>query len=73
MKRFKILDRTSSAVLLKTTDSDIYKVLDVEDEVIYLGANKERAESILKDYDIEKVRKERIRIFEQWLKENAEA
>lgn len=73
MKRFKILDRTSSAVLLKPTDSDIYKVLDVEDEVIYLGANKERAESILKDYDIEKVRKERIRIFEQWLKENAEA
>lgn len=72
MKKYKILGRTPSAVLLESRDK-IYKVLDIEEEVIYLGADKDRAEKTLCAYDIEEVRKERKRLFEEWLKENAEA
>lgn len=71
-KKYKMLGRTPSAVLL-VSDSNIYKVLDIESEVIYLGADKEKAKNTLKDYDIEEVRKERKRLFDEWLKENAEA
>ena len=72
MKRYKILNKTSSAVLLRS-ECNIYKVLDIESEVIYLGVDKEKAENTIKEYDIEEVRKERKRLFEEWLKENAEA
>lgn len=73
MKKYKILGRTPSAVLLESIGNKIYKVLDIEEEVIYLGADKDRAEKTLCAYDIEEVRKERKRLFEEWLKENAEA
>lgn len=72
MKKYKILGRTPSAVLLESRDK-IYKVLDIENEVIYLGADKEKADKVLNEYDINKVRKVKKDLFEQWLKENAKA
>lgn len=72
MKKYKILRRTPSAVLLESSNK-IYKVLDIEVEVIYLGVDKEKAEKVLNEYDIEKVRKVKKEAFEQWLKENAKA
>lgn len=64
MKRYKILGRTPSAVLLMS-DNNIYKALDIESEVIYFGVDKEKAEITLKEYGIEEVRKERKRLFEE--------
>lgn len=75
MKRYKILAKSSSAVLLKinNTATEMFKVLDVEEEVIYLGSDSERAMNIFNSYNIEEVRKTRKELFERWLKENAEA
>lgn len=75
MKRYKILAKSSSAVLLRinNTATEMFKVLDVEEEVIYLGSDSERAMNIFNSYNIEEVRKTRKELFERWLKENAEA
>lgn len=58
-------------------DSDphkvMYQVRDIENDVVYMGYSHSGALSFFEKYDIDKVRKEREEVFEDWLIEFAEA
>lgn len=75
MKKFKILKQKSDCVLLSKEHDDVlcFYVKDIENETIYMGYDSVRAEDVYNNYDLERIREERKTIFENWLKENAEA
>ena len=76
---FKILKRKPDCVLLKrdmppeSPHLVKYFVRDIENDIIYSGYDYHNAETIFDEYDINKVRKERKKVFEDWLYEFAEA
>lgn len=72
-KIFKIIKRKKDCVLLKRLDSISFKVVDIENDVIYIGKDINMAEKVFDSYDLNLVRKERERSFEKWLKEFAQA
>ena len=76
-EKFKILKRKADCVLLRkyTNRNDVkYMVRDIEGDIIYMCLNlPEEAEKAFDSYDINKVREEKKRKFEEWLNEFAEA
>ena len=78
-KLFDILERKKDCVLLKRDvfDGDIhriqYQVRDIENDIIYMGYVYDSAKAMFDMYDINRVREERKKIFEDWLNEFAEA
>jgi uncharacterized protein YggL (DUF469 family) len=70
-KKFKILNVSSSAVLLKYTGMNRFMVRDVENDVIYSGPSYDEALMCYQAYDIREVREEREASFHNWLRENA--
>jgi uncharacterized protein YggL (DUF469 family) len=77
-KLFKILEQKADCVLLKKDLplSEVHRVKyfvrDTENDIIYSGYDYNQAEKVFNDYDINKVRAERKKIFEDWLAEFAE-
>lgn len=78
-KMFKIMKQKADCVLLKKDmpAEDVhqvkYFVRDVENEIIYSGYEYRKAEEIFEEYDLNKVREERKKVFEDWMEEYAEA
>lgn len=73
-KKYKILDKNKYCVLLEDLDRrGRYKVRDIENEDIYIGNNYDNAVKMFNEYDLEAVRRMRKRLFEDWLKEFAQA
>ena len=78
-KIFKILERKEDCILLKkdmpseSPHQVMYQVRDIENDIIYMGYSYESAVDMFNSYDINKVRKERKEVFEDWLDEFAEA
>jgi len=74
-RKFKILNINESCVLLQKNRGDLmfFKVVDVENDTIYMGYDEETAKKVYEEYDITKVREERKETFKNWLKEFAEA
>lgn len=74
--KFKIVKRKEDCVLLyKPHGNDAkYMVKDIEGDVVYMNLNDlNRAKEAFESYDINKVREEKKREFEEWLSEFAEA
>lgn len=72
-KPYKVIKRNENCVLLQHTKSNRYKVRDIENDDICITYDKKHAERIFNEYDIQKVREEKEKGFEAWLKEFAEA
>lgn len=72
-KKFKILDRNADCVLVYNTDTHVYKVIDIENDLICMTKDYEQAERVFNTYSIEVVRKEKRKLLEDWIKANAEA
>lgn len=72
-KPYKVIKRNENCVLLQHTKSNRYKVRDIENDDICITYDKEHAERIFNEYDIQKIREEKEKGFEAWLKEFAEA
>ena len=74
-RKFKILSINESCVLLQKNHGELmfFKVVDVENDTIYMGYDEETAKKVYEEYDITKVREERKEAFKSWLKEFAEA
>lgn len=66
-KIYVLLNRNSSCVLLQRIDGSQYKVMDIEGDTIYMGFDSGKALEIFDSYDMNKVRKEKEKNFEQWL------
>ena len=77
-KLFDILDKKPDCVLLRRDVSDgdsyrkQYQVRDIENDIIYMGYVYDSAKAMFDMYDINKVRAERKKVFEDWLTEYAE-
>lgn len=72
-KPYKVIKRNENCVLLQHTKSNRYKVRDIENDDICVTYDKEHAERIFNEYDIQKIREEKEKGFEAWLKEFTEA
>ena len=78
-KMFQILKQKEDCVFLKKDlpSEEVhqvkYYIRDVENDIIYSGYDYKQAEQIFDDYDLNKVRAERKKIFEDWMEEYAEA
>lgn len=77
MQKFKIIKQKADCVLLmqvKLNNDVKYMVKDIEGDIIYMSINNLKgAEEAFEEYDLDKVRAERKREFENWLKDFAEA
>ena len=77
MQKFKIIKRKEDCVLLmqiKTGNIVKYMVKDIEGDIVYINYDDLRsAESFFEKYDLEAIRAQKKKIFENWLKEFAEA
>lgn len=77
MQKFKIIKRKKDCVLLmqiKMDNSVKYMVKDIEGDIVYMNYDDLRsAEEFFEGYDLEEVRAEKKKLFEDWLKEFAEA
>ncbi len=74
-EKFKLIKRKEDCVLLyKAVGNDAkYIVKDIEGDIIYMSLNNLKgAENAFEEYDINKVREEKKREFEKWLKQFAE-
>lgn len=73
-KKYKLLMKNENCALLESLErKGRYVIRDIENEVIYIGNNYSNAEKMFNDYDIKAVRRMRKRLFEDWLKEFAQA
>lgn len=75
-KKFKIIEQKEDCVLLMQIKGNNvkYMVKDIENDILYMSYdNLDGAKRVFDEYDINKVREERKKVFEQWLKEFAEA
>ena len=68
-KLFQLLGRNSNCVLLKRLDSFSFKVIDIENDTIYIGSDKAKAEEIFASFDINEVREQKEKLLAEWLKE----
>lgn len=73
MKKLKLLEQKSDCVLVFNTETKVYKVIDIESDLICMTKDFSNAQNCFNSYDIEAVRKEKKKIFKKWLKENTEA
>ena len=76
MQKFKIIKRKKDCVLLmqtKMNNSVKYMIKDIEGDIVYMNYDDLRsAEEFFEKYDLEEVRAEKKKLFEDWLKEFTE-
>lgn len=77
MQKYKILKKKKDCVLLmqiKPNNSVKYMVKDIEGDIVYINYdNLDGAEKAFERYDLEQIRSDKKKLFEQWLKDYAEA
>ena len=76
MQKFKIIKRKKDCVLLMQIKLNgiKYMVKDIEGDIVYMNYDDLRsAEEFFEGYDLEEVRAEKKKLFEDWLKDFAEA
>lgn len=77
MQKYKILKKKKDCVLLmqiKQNNTVKYMVKDIEGDIVYMNYdNLDGAEKAFERYDLEQIRSDKKRLFEQWLRDFAEA
>ena len=66
----KLVSSKKDCVIVLNTETDVYKVVDIELDVICMTKDCDKAEKAFNNYDIEAVRRERKAMFDKWLKDN---
>lgn len=66
----KLVSSKKDCVIVFNTETDVYKVVDIELDVICMTKDYAKAEKAFNNYDIEAVRRERKAMFDKWLKDN---
>ena len=66
---YKIISQNEHCVLLNLkSDNNVFKVIDIENDILAMGSY-EHCKKVYDEFDINEVRKERKRLFENWLRE----
>lgn len=71
-KLLKVIKRKNDCVLVQMLRNKLYKVIDIEQDTICITADYTFAEKRFNSYDLNKVRIEKAKAFEQWLSEVGE-
>ncbi len=72
-KKYRVIDRNENCVLLETIESPKkYKIRDIENDDIMITVDKDLAMKSFNTYDIEKIRTDKRKLFEDWLEEFCE-
>lgn len=66
----KLVSSKKDCVIVFNTETNVYKVVDIELDTICMTTKYEKAERVFNDYDIEDVRRGRKAMFDRWLKDN---
>lgn len=66
----KLVSSKKDCVIVFNTETNVYKVVDIELDIICMTTKYEKAERVFNDYDIEDVRRGRKAMFDRWLKDN---
>lgn len=66
----KLVSSKKDCVIVFNTETNVYKVVDIELDVICMTKDYDKAEKAFNNYDIEAVRRERKAMFDRWLKDN---
>ena len=77
MQKFKIIKQKEDCVLLmqiKSNNDVKYMIKDIEGDIVYMNFNNLKgAEEFFRKYNLEAIRAQKKKLFEDWLKEFAEA
>lgn len=77
MQKFRIIKRKEDCVLLMQikADNDVkYMIKDIEGDIVYINFNNLKgAEEFFEKYDLDSIRVQKKKLFEDWLREFAEA
>ena len=77
MQKFKIIKRKKDCVLLmqiKSNNDVKYMVKDIEGDIVYINFNGlDREIEFFEKYDLESIKVQKKKLFEDWLEEFAEA
>ena len=77
MQKFRIIKRKADCVLLmqiRVDNTVKYMVKDIEGDIVYMNYdNLKGAEEAFEKYDLEKIKADKKKLFEDWLEEFAEA
>lgn len=65
----KLVSSKKDCVIVLNTETDVYKVVDIELDVICMTKDYDKAVKVFNNYDIEAVRRERKAMFNKWLKD----
>lgn len=68
--KYKLVDKNDNCVLVQNTETQVYKVIDIENDVISMTKEYDHAINTFNSYDIEKVREAKRKVLEDWLKIN---
>ena len=68
-KPLKLIDSKEDCILVYAANTGIYKVIDIEQDVICITKVKEQAYTVFNSYNLEAVRNERKTQFYLWLKQ----
>ena len=70
---YKIISQNEQCVLLNLkSGNNVFKVIDIENDVIAIGSYA-HCKKAYDEFDLNEVRKERKRLFENWLREFADS
>ncbi len=64
----KLVSSKKDCVIVVNTETQVYKVVDIELDIICITKDCAKAENVFNNYDIEVVRRERKAMFDKWLK-----
>lgn len=77
MQKFRIIKQKADCVLLMQIKGDNtvkYMIKDIEGDIVYMNYdNLKGAEEFFRKYNLEAIRAQKKELFEDWLKEFAEA
>lgn len=75
MAKWRVKDKKSDCYLLEKPGSDpvLYKVVDIEGDIISMGVDGERALEVFNGYSLKRVRKMKQDSFKEWLAANVDA
>ena len=71
-KIYKLVDKNEHCALLRRLDGGGFKIVDIEGDTIFMGKDIKVAQSVFDTYDLNKVREERYKAHEEWMKQFVE-
>lgn len=68
-KSLRLIDAKKDCILVYAENTGVYKVIDIENDVICMTKVEEQAYNVFSCYDLDHVRKDREHAFRMWMEQ----